>query len=50
MHVICIATVACTCTTMAIHRVHNYLKRILRLARHELNINEPAHEILVPII
>ena len=50
MRILCIATVACTCTTMAIHKVQGYLKRIARLTRHKLNINEPTHEILVPII
>ena len=50
MRVLCITTMACTCTTMAIHEIHYYLKRIPRLTRHKRNIIEPAYEILVPII
>ena len=50
MRVLCITTIACTCTTMVIHKVQDYLKRIPRLTRHKCNIIGPAHEILVPII
>ena len=50
MRVLCITTMACTCTTMAIYEIQYYLKRISRLTRHKWNIIEPAYEILVPII
>ena len=50
MRVLCITTMACTCTTMAMYEVQYYLKRIPRLTRHKRNIIEPAHKILVPII
>ena len=36
MRVLFIATVVCTCATMAIHKVQDYLKRIPRLT----NTNE----------
>ena len=50
MRVLCITTMAFTCSTNAIHEIQYYLKRIPRLTRHKWNIIEPAYEILVPII
>ena len=50
MRVLCITTMACTCTAMAIYEIQYYFKRIPRLTRHKCNIIERAQEILVPII